>query len=205
MPSRKSQAAEIPLPWERLPNESGRVYAQFCVFRDMPYKDKEHDNFTKAQIRRGRSIKKTAKQIGCSVSLITKYSTRFNWRSRAEAYDDYVERELRERDEAEIRKMNKFHANAGRQLAAKALRGLINLDENGLSATDVVKMLDTGAKMERLARGQSTEKQQVDGHIEQEHSGGVVTTTVPVDLTQLTDEELDAFERICSKIQPAGS
>lgn len=205
MPKRKApRAADEPaLPWERLPDESVRAYAQFCAFRDMPYTSEEHESFTRAQIRSGRSLGKVAKRLGSSISLVQKYSMRFNWRSRAEAYDDYVERELREKNESEIRKMNKLHAKAGRKLTEKALCGLASVNAKALSALDIVRMFDIGVKIERLARGQSTERQQIDGRVEQQHSGGVVTVAAPLDLKNLSDEELASLERICSKIQPA--
>lgn len=197
---RKKRGVEK-LPWDRLPQEGVQAYAHFCYYRDMPYKDK--NNITRLQIRRGRTLAKLAKELNASYDTEKNRSRKYNWLARAEAYDDYVERNLREENEAEIIKMNRLHANAGRQMAAKALRGLISLNENALSALDMVRMLDTGVKIERLARGQSTERQQVEGHVEQQHSGSVVTATVPLDLKNLSDEELESLERICAKIQPA--
>lgn len=201
MPTRKKRKHDPWQPWERLSNEGVQAYAHFCCYRDMPYKDKK--NMTRLQISRGRTLVKLAKELGASLDTEKKRSRRYNWTARAEAYDDYVERNLREENEAEIIRMNKLHANAGRQMAAKALRGLLSINENALSARDIVRMLDTGVKIERLARGQSTERQQIEGHVEQQHSGGVVTVAAPLDLKNLSDEELASLERICSKIQPA--
>ena len=201
MPTRKKRKHDPGQPWERLSTEGVQAYAHFCYYRDMPYKDKK--NMTRLQISRGRTLVKLAKELGASLDTEKKRSRRYNWTARAEAYDDYVERNLREENEAEIIRMNKLHANAGRQMAAKALRGLLSINENALSARDIVRMLDTGVKIERLARGQSTERQQIEGHVEQQHSGGVVTVAAPLNLKNLSDEELVSLERICSKIQPA--
>lgn len=44
-------------------------------------------------------------------------------------------------------------------------------------------------------------KNNVQGELQQHHDGAVTMTELPIDLTKLTGEELDDFERLCTKIQ----
>jgi len=189
--------AEPPEAWERQAKESLRAFKCFCVYRDMPYKDA--DNITRKQIERGRSAAKVAKETEVPVSTIRHYMQETAWTVRAAAYDNHVDALKREQSEAEIIKMHKFHAAAGTALIKRAMRRVLNLEDEEISTADVVRMIDTGVKIERLSRGESTERQD----IKQEHSGTITTKQVPVDLTSLSDEELDEFERLCRKVQPA--
>ena len=189
--------AKPPEVWDRQAKESLRAFKCFCVYRDMPYKDA--DNITRKQIERGRSARAVAKETGVTFYTIGDYMRKHDWTMRAAAYDTHIDRLKREQSEAEIVKMHKFHAAAGTALIKRAMRRVLNLEDDEISTADVVRMIDKGVKIERISRGESTERQD----IKQEHSGTITTKQVPVDLTSLSDEELDEFERLCRKVQPA--
>lgn len=180
--------------WDRRQDlgEGVQAYRYFCVYRDMD-RPLPHSK---------RSINKVAKATGKGPKYLEALSVRFQWVSRAKAYDDYLDEQMREQHDADILEMRKLHANLARSMIKKAAKRLLMVPEEELSVADIVKMVDVGVKIERLSRGEPTESTTVKGEIKQQHEGTITTVDVPVDLTKLSDEELDEFERICQKIHP---
>lgn len=198
MAKRESREVEV---WERRADlkETPKAYERFCAYRDME----------RPLPRSTRSLKECAKALGVSCSNLEQLSVKYQWVARARAYDDYMERRVREENEAEIIDMKRKHALLAQSLLAKATKRLLTLPEDEIGAKDIVMMVDTGVKVERLSRGESTENKQVrgdirnniKGEIQQHHNGAVAVTESPIDLTKLTEEELDDLERLCAKVQ----
>ncbi|MBR1694478.1 MAG: hypothetical protein IJ709_03615 [Selenomonas sp.] len=189
------------LPWERRKDlkEPSRAYERFCAYRDMPYKDK--GNVLPEQIKRARSLRKIAKELKVSSSTLRGNSVTYRWQERCVAYDDYIERRNREENEVEIIQMRKLQAEFGRQALAKAARGLLSVKAETMTATEIARLAEIGVKVERLARGEPTEEQSVRGDIRQRHEGKIQTEAVPIDLSRLTGDELNALEDISRKLQ----
>jgi len=62
-------------------------------------------------------------------------------------------------------------------------------------------MFDIGVKIERLSRGQVTENRQINGETTVTHEGAVTfQINDGLDFSELTDEELQAFELMMEKI-----
>jgi hypothetical protein len=78
---------------------------------------------------------------------------------RAQAWDDHLDRQATSATTKAVREMNERQAAIGVRLQAKAVEGLQVLPAGELSAGDVTKLADTGAKLERLARGEATERE----------------------------------------------
>ena len=77
----------------------------------------------------------------------------------------------------------------------KATRRLLTMPDDEISAAELARIVDVGVKVERLSRGESTENQAVT------HTGEVeVKRDAPLDLSVLSNEELDQFERLLEKI-----
>ena len=133
-----------------------------------------------------RSIEKLhsslAERQGRSPSLRTLYewSSRYHWLSRISR----LEREAREAEDAarvaEIRDMQDRQAKAGLLLQQKGLEWLVALDVEDATPEAAVRAISEGAKLERLARGEATERQEMNGEI---------TTR----LAGIDDGELDAL------------
>ncbi len=64
-----------PAPWSRRPNEGERPWAMFTVYRDLP------------PARRSLPVLRGCTEGAPSVSLLKRWSARFDWRARAAAYD----------------------------------------------------------------------------------------------------------------------
>jgi hypothetical protein len=140
--------------WEQQSGENAKAYAAFCSYRDM-------DPFD-------RSVKTACiKTTGKASNLKYWYEwSRINaWVERAHAFDAYVDRKKRAAALKKIEEMNERHAGAAMQVIGKALQRLIGeRNERGeivgklrledISASDVIKYLSEGAKLERVARGE---------------------------------------------------
>lgn len=206
----KDQEREL---WEQQPGESSTLFAHFVVYRDMRYPKvdkqvKDADGNIKKTVTETimdgtvpyvkRSIRKTAEILGMNKRTIANQSTKWDWVRRCEAYDAHVDRVNREANEAAIRKMKQDHALLAQQMIRKATRRLLTMPDDEITAAELARMVDVGVKVERLSRGESTENQAVT------HSGEVeVKQEAPLDLSGLSNEELDQFERLLEKINGA--
>ena len=203
----KDQEREL---WEQQPGESSTLFAHFVVYRDMRYPKvdkqvKDADGNIKKTVTETimdgtvpyvkRSIRKTAEIRGMNKRTIANQSTKWDWVRRCEAYDAHVDRVNREANEAAIRKMKQDHALLAQQMIRKATRRLLTMPDDEITAAELARMVDVGVKVERFSRGESTENQAVT------HSGEVeVKQEAPLDLSGLSNEELDQFERLLEKI-----
>lgn len=128
-------------PWDRTPTESSAAYEAFCLFRDMGLE---------------RTVVAVGREIDVEKSAHT-WSAKFNWLARAMAYDDYLEAEKRKAFEAESRAMAVRQAKLGMKMQGVAEGGLDAIEVEKLTPQDIARLADTGVKIERLARGDSTE------------------------------------------------
>ena len=199
--------------WEQQPGESGTLFAHFVFYRDMRYpkvtrqvkdEDGKIKKTTTETVMDGtvpyekRSLRKTAEALGMNKRTIANQSAKWDWVRRCEAYDAHVDRMNREANEAAIRKMKQDHALLAQQMIRKATRRLLTMPEEEITAAELARIVDVGVKVERLSRGESTENQAVT------HTGEVeVKRDAPLDLSGLSNEELDQFERLLEKISGA--
>ncbi len=194
--------------WEQQEGESSTAFTHFVVYRDMRYpkvtKTAADKTTTTDVVMDGtvpyekRSLRKVAAALGMNFRTIARQSETWEWVKRCEAYDAYVDRSIREANEAAIRKMNQEHALLAQQMIRKATRRLLKMPEDQISAAELVRMVDVAVKVERLSRGESTENQAVT------HNGEVeVKKDAALDLSGLSNEELDQLEQLLEKINGA--
>lgn len=169
-------------PWDRQPDENQQQYEKFCAYRDMKY-EKAANGIPQVDIFRSRSIRKLSADAKCNRTLIEKLSARFRWQARCDAYDLYITKLQRDENEKNIRDMQKRHAQIASEILKKAVRRILSLPDEEISAGDLVRMADVGVKIERLARGESTENQRITGEIEEKKT---VTVSVEDELKELS-------------------
>ena len=193
--------------WERMPGESVKNYEYFCAYRDMRYIPAANaDDVPKLDFSRVRSIRRIAEQLNKSKQTIGDLSSRFNWSARCDAYDLYILRRQRDKNEMKILKMRENHAAIGEQLLKRALRRMLTLKDDEIEAGDVVRMIDIGVKVERLSRGETaTDGNGRSSHKPEQsennlldiltHSTGkdISTDDIP-ELQQTTDSDSDVVE-----------
>ena len=191
-------------PWEQMTGETVQQYEKFCAYRDMRYiAPSGTGDLPRLDFTRERSIRGLAKKLGLSRKTLEPLSARFQWVERCEAYDLYILHRLKEKGEAEILKMHENHAAIAAQMLKKAMRRLLTMQEEEIDASDMVRMVDVGVKIERLSRGESTERQEIGGETTVRHSGEVsVKPGNGLDLSGLSDEELGNLEQLLSKLHP---
>jgi len=142
--------------WDRQPGESSKAYAHFCLYRDRGV---------------SRSIRQMPSVSGCTsvVRQLNRWSSRWRWVERCQKYDDYLEHERRLQQEKERRAMHERHARVallGMNVAVKGLESLLTKVQTGegtVAPGDLTRLLDTSVKVERLARGESTESHELSG------------------------------------------
>ena len=178
--------------WERMKGEGSRQYEHFAAYRDMKHI---------APSPTGRSIRKLAKEKGMNRQSLEQLSSKFNWVARAEAYDIYLTEQTRLQNEAEIEDMRKNHALLASQMIRKAAKRLLTIPEEEITASDIVRLVDAGVKIERLSRGESTENTKISGEAKIKHEGQVkVSNPEDLNLSKLSDEELKELEGLLEKL-----
>lgn len=125
-------------PWEQQPGESARNFGAFSYYRDLG---------------RRRTVAQAAELTGLSPAYLRTLA-RFNqWAARAQQWDVEQER-AHALSVIDLRKdMSTRHVKAARVLMDKALARLNTLDISKISPHALILMLDTAAKIERMALG----------------------------------------------------
>ncbi len=136
--------------WEKMEGESAKAYYAFTVYRD--------------QDPLSRSIREVGRKLDRSRQLLGVWSTKWRWVERVAAYDAFLDAIQSEEAEAERREMGRRQARDGKMLqeiGISALRHVMGPDgqvaKGQISDTLAAKLVEIGVKIERLARGESTE------------------------------------------------
>jgi hypothetical protein len=137
---------ETAMPWDRQPHEPARAYEAFRLYRDMP---PVH-----------RKLQDLEEKTGLSYSRLRAFVARWEWRDRANAWDEACHKvEDKERLEA-IRSMHAIHRQAGRAALAKAVQALSYLQAEAMPPSVIARLLELGAKLERSTLITSVEELQ---------------------------------------------
>lgn len=179
MARKNSPQNTTPELWERQEGESAQAFQGFAAYRDMGA---------------DRSLAKVAQKLGKSKALMERWSVRWQWVIRADAWDDEMDRMSRRELEKGITGMRKNHVNIAKAMLVKALQALQRIPVDEMTPKDVSTMVDVAAKLERISRGEVTER--TEG--KQTIAGEVSVSTI--DLSGITDEELAALDAITGKI-----
>jgi hypothetical protein len=132
--------------WERQHGETSRAYEGFRTYRDLPVSE--------------RSLHTAAERVGNSVRTVERWSVRWRWPERSEAWDDACHRiEDQERLEA-IRSMHSLHRKAGRAATVTALQALGAIDPNSVPVGAIARLLELGTRLERSTLISSVEELQ---------------------------------------------
>ena len=127
--------------WERQPDERSKAYAAFCVYRDLGP---------------DRSLEKTRQKLGKSAGYtrwMHTWSSKYDWVTRAQAYDDYMERLKRAKNEKAILEMVDRHARLAVGFQQRIAQRLAEINPSELTPADMARWLEVAAKLERLSRG----------------------------------------------------
>jgi len=130
--------------------ESAKAYAAFVVYRDLGAE---------------RSTAAVARSLGRSKTLIDRWSSRHGWVARARARDDEIDRQTTAAKLREAVEMEDRHGRAAVALQARALQALQDIQGDKVSPRDLTYMMDIAVKIERLSRGQPSERVELVGQL----------------------------------------
>lgn len=120
-------------PWERQENESGKAYEAFACYRDMGA---------------DRSLRAVSKKLEKSFSLISRWSSDYDWQNRVMAYDNELEQQALAEKKKTAAETRKRQLQIAMQLEKRALEALKNIEPEDLSPKDVKEFLRLATDIE---------------------------------------------------------
>lgn len=175
-------------PWDRQPGEGPQAFRAFAAYRDSGADGSK------------RSLQKTAQSLTksngepYSVGTLKDWSRKWRWQARVDAWDDELDRLTRRELEKGITGMRKNHVSIAKAMLVKSLQALQKIPADEMTPRDVAAMVDVAAKLERISRGEVTER--TEGR--QTITGEVALQQI--NLSKVSDEELVLLDEITEKI-----
>lgn len=123
--------------WERQPKESARAYEAFDLYLKMGPE---------------RSLRKVGQELGKSNTLISRWSSAWNWQERCRDYDNYLKRQELEEQRKAVKKMQQRQIQTAMLMQKKAVEALDKLDPERLSPKDIKEFIKMASELERLNR-----------------------------------------------------
>jgi hypothetical protein len=173
-----------PLPFEQQSNESLKAFAAFSLYLSMGPE---------------RSLAAVGKQLGKSQALMERWSSKYNWSGRVQAYATHLAKVEREAADALVRNKAVEWSKRQQQLREEeweihgeciraAREALKRFYERGRGATlgDIARLLDLASKLGRLASGLATDKTEVTGE-----DGGPIRIEIEAALQKIYGEVVD--------------
>lgn len=146
-PTELATAPQEPI-WERQSGESDRAFHGFCVFRDLPPAG-----------RTQRAVQDILyPQAQWATRTIGKWAKEHNWEARASAWDNEVDRVKRDAHLKTVGVMAERHVHQAISLQAKGLEALELIAAGDIDPANARLLIVEGSKLERLSRGEATEK-----------------------------------------------
>lgn len=136
-------------PWEKQDNESPQSFEAFSTYRNMGPE---------------RSLSKLAKEIGKSAGLMARWSAKYDWQKRIEAWDRHLDTQTQEELVLERKQTARRHLMISAHLQEAVLERLIGshrvakLDLSKLTASDLVRMTALAKQIDDLTLGNPTER-----------------------------------------------
>lgn len=136
-------------PWEKFEEESAKAFSAFKTYRDL-------------QPHQRSLVKAVKKLFGDEVNLsklrqFQTWSSRYHWVSRANAWDEELDKEARFAQITAVKDMHDRHVKIGKAIQQKAIERLRDLDVTELSPDLILRFIQVGSALERLSLGQPTE------------------------------------------------
>lgn len=190
-------------PWHRQPGESRKAFHAFIHYRDLAANERSLNTAYSAHLincqgghgKHPNAINTPELLPGQKREATVNWKAwkvRFTWDARADAHDAIRDEAERLKKLAEIQAMNDRHAAISTAFQNQIVQQLTEATANGgkvkLSPGQMAIWLDKATTVERRARGQATDIVKHEGQ-----------DGTPLDLAQLTDEELELFQKLAQK------
>jgi len=112
-------AEPVQYPFHQLPGESIKAYQAFVVYRNLEPTE--------------RSLQRVVSELGKSRALIERWSAKWGWVERAQAWDDFQETKRLEARIEEKQKMDEIHLRIVRGMRSKAIDALAKMEPEQLA------------------------------------------------------------------------
>ena len=143
-------------PYERQEDETIKAFEAFCIYRDLGS---------------DRSIVKVREKCGKAIRLLERWSSKYDWVERAQSYDDEMDRKALIQEAKERKHMMKRHATTAMAFQGKVVERLNSFNAEELTASELIRWYEIATKIERTARGEPVEIQELKhgGEVSQKH------------------------------------
>ncbi len=125
-------------PWERREVETDPAWAAFRAYRDMGLE---------------RSLAKVAEDLGKSLQLMERWSSKHRWVMRSTAFDIETDRLWMASLNTERRKMAQRQVKTAALAQNKVAQWLLDLNPDELSPNEAARWLEVASKMEQAVLG----------------------------------------------------
>ena len=138
--------------WERIENEPIDYFKLFKEYRDASMLNLLYTKKNKHKEYKARSMYAIAEQNGLSGKDIITIGTVFHWHERAQAYDNYIKKNLAEEQEAKKLYIEGEHGKTGERLFELAVNYIEN-NQDQLTPKVALEWLEVAAKLQRISAG----------------------------------------------------
>ena len=127
-----------PRPWERQPEESLKAFEAFTTYRDWGP---------------NRSNAKVAQQLGKSKTQIDRWSSKWSWVVRVQAWLDHMDRQWLDSLAEMQLEARKRHLRLSQMVLGKFLERISNMEPEQIPATVLDRLFKVGVEAENTALG----------------------------------------------------
>lgn len=161
--------------WERQPRESIQAFEAFDLY---------------CQMGADRSIRRVAKELSKSETLIKRWSSTWSWQKRSRDYDNELKRQEFDEQRKNIKTMQKRQIQTAMLLQKKAIDALDKLQFDDLKPSDILRFISEGAKLERETRQESTNTTRNEmGTTESSGGGSLADIVISAYKRRMEDED----------------
>lgn len=121
--------------WDRMPNETMQCYARFLLYRDQP------------------TGQRSLKTLGIAKSLASRWSSKWQWVKRVQAWDDYLIALNADLTIAQALSVRARAIKFGKVAVDKAVMAIEQLPVKRVSSRDAIELAQAGDKLARTALG----------------------------------------------------
>ena len=150
-----------PEAWEMQAEETMQSYNAFTIYRGMGMRRSLRSAAARYYGSDDRTTPDQAEQKGASRAQVVQFerwSSHYRWSARCAAYHLHLDSLRRVETEAAIIEMAERHAKLALLMLSRSAEALNNLDPADLSPREMAVLAAEAVKIERLSRGQPTER-----------------------------------------------